>query len=149
MPDFRLIIIVASLIAFATCFAKAEPEADGEAVQVATNLVSVASCTDPMRNKSYRVVVFTQGFEHVSSEVYLQWLAWGEDGPHMLKSTPVAELSSGMWSVGSSSVIPGKRCSIQLNATHTYSGETERFVVRPVSLGQYSIRSSKSVHGDK
>ncbi len=124
MSDFRLIIVFASLVSFATC--SAEAEVDSGAVQVAADLVSVTSCSDPVRNESYRIVVFTRGFEHVSSEVYLQWLEWAEDGPHVLKSAPVAEVSSGMWSVGSSSVIPGKGCSIQLNATHTYSAESER-----------------------
>lgn len=149
MSGVRRIIFLASLVAFATGFAEAEAQVDGEAAQVAGNLVSVASCSDPMRNETYRVVVFTQGFEHVSSMVYLQWLAWDEDGPRMLKNTPVAELSSGMWSVGSLSVIPGKGCSIQLDATHTYSAESERFVVRPVSLGHYSIRNSNGVHHDQ
>ena len=148
MSHFQLIFVLALLVPFATCFAEAEPELDGGAVQVAANLVSVASCTDPMRNESYRVVVFSQGFEHVSSVVYLQWLEWGEDGPQLIKSVPVTELSTGMWSIGSSSVMPAKACSIQLNASHTYSAESARFFIRPLSLGHYSFRRSSKVRID-
>ena len=142
MFRLHLSIFLALLTPFAAWSARAEVST--AATQVAANLVSLTSCSEPERNASYRVVVFNRGFEHVSSEVYLQWLEWHEDGPHVVKSTLVAELSSGMWSVASSSVIPGKHCSMQLSATHTYSSESARFVIRPVSLGKYSIRSSAS-----
>ena len=85
-------------------------------------------------------MVFSQGFEHVSSEVYLQWLEWNQDGPRLLKSVLVAELSSGFWSVGAPVVISRKTCSIRLAATHTYSSEAALFVLQPAGRGKYSIR---------
>lgn len=140
MSLLRLPILLASLILFATSSAGAE--GGNPASEVSPNLVSLTSCSESEHNESYRVVIFNRGFEHVSSEVYLQWLDWREDGPHLVKSTLIAELSSGMWSVGSLSVIPGKRCSMRLNATHTYSAESAEFDIRPIGLGRYSIRNS-------
>ena len=137
---FRRTFAFVLLVGFATPAVHAQGESS--AGRLAANLVSLTSCSDPERNQYYRVAVFNRGFEHVSSEVYLQWVEWREDGPHLLRSTLVSEVSSGMWSVGQPTVIRGKRCSMQLSATHTYSLESANFVLRPVSLGKYSIQSS-------
>jgi hypothetical protein len=85
-------------------------------------------------------VVFQQGFEHVSSEVFLQWLDGGQDGARVLESLRVTELSSGLWSIGEPLVISRKRCAIRLSATHTYSSEAARFVLQPAGPGKYAIR---------
>ena len=81
-----------------------------------------------------------KGFEHVSSEVYLQWLEWNQDGPRLLDSVRVEELSSGFWAISEPVVISRRNCSMQLAATHTYSSETARFVLQPAGRGKYSIR---------
>jgi hypothetical protein len=76
----------------------------------------------------------------VSSEVYLQWLESDQDGPRVLKSVRVGELSSGFWSVGEPVLLSRKTCAVQLTANHTYSSESARFVLRPAGLGKYAIR---------
>lgn len=103
------------------------------ASRLAPDVSSVASCVAPSGSGQYRVVVFNRGFEHVSSEVYIQWLEWNQDGPRLLDSVLVGELSSGSWAVGQPFVASRKTCSMQLNATHSYSMETARFVLQPTS----------------
>ncbi len=118
----------------------AEASFRGAASRLAPNASSITSCATPSRAGQYRTVVFSQGFEHVSSEVYLQWLEWTQDGPRLMKSVLVAELSSGFWVIGQPLVLSREDCSMQLSATHTYSSEAARFVLRPGSLGKYSLQ---------
>lgn len=110
------------------------------ALRVAANISSVTPCSKPDGSSHYRTVVFSQGFEHVSSELYLQWLEWSQDGPRLLDSVRVEELSSGFWVINEPVVVSRRNCSMQLAATHTYSSETARFVLQPAGRGKYSIR---------
>lgn len=103
-------------------------------------LVSLVSCNDARGDGSYRVAVFSRGFEHVSSEVHLQWIAWAEDGPRVIASVPVSELSTGTWSVAPPRPVPGKSCAWRIDATHTYTQAPARVVLRPVRPGQYAIQ---------
>ncbi len=110
---------------------------------VAANLSFVASCRNPNTDDEVRVLVFQQGFEHVASAVYLQWLEWSEEGPRVVASVRVAELSTGVWSVAEPVMRSRKVCSIRLTASHTYASETARFDLRPAGRGRYAIRQSK------
>ena len=118
--------------------------ADGQfrdaASRLAPDTSSLTSCPDPSGSGQFRVVVFSQGFEHVSSEVYVQWIEWNQEGPRLLESVLVKELSSGFWSVGGPVVASRKNCSMQLEASQTYGSEAARFVLRPAGRGKYSIR---------
>lgn len=111
-----------------------------DAAKVKPDLAYLASCADPGGSGQYRVLVFKRGFEHVSSEVYAQWLEWDEDGPRVLETILVKELSSGMWSVGAPTIATQKTCSMNLPASHTYSLEFARFVLQPAGRGKYTIR---------
>ena len=91
----------------------------------------------------YRVLVFDKGLEHVSSEVFLQWLAETEDGSRVLRNIPVAELSTGFWSVGVPMFRAGRRATFELGATNPYSLENTRFVLRPQLAGKYTISQVK------
>lgn len=105
------------------------------------SIASVASCTTADGEAgSYRLVVFNRGFEHVSSEVYLQWLDEDEGKSRVSRSVLVGELGSGMWSVGTPMVVARATCSFEMSASHTYSPETGRFVVTPTGAGTYSFR---------
>ena len=106
--------------------------------------MAVTTCSAPDGAGHYRVIVFAQGFEHVSSAVYLQWLEWNEDGPRVIESTLVAKLSSGLWSVGTATAATDDRCSMQLDATHTYNLEAAHFILQPGGVGRYSIREVSS-----
>lgn len=104
-------------------------------------ITSITSCSNDSGH--YRVVVFSQGFEHVSSLVYLQWLEWNQEGPRLLHSTQIEEVSSGLWSSGAPEVISTESCSMRLRASHTYSSETLRLVLRPSGVGLYSVEQDE------
>lgn len=108
---------------------------------VAPGITSITSCSNDSGH--YRVVVFSQGFEHVSSLVYLQWLEWNQEGPRLLHSTQIEEVSSGLWSSEAPEVISTETCSMQLRASHTYSSETLRLVLRPSGVGLYSVEKDE------
>ena len=104
------------------------------------SIASVATCASSTGALHYRVVVVTQGFEHVSSAVYLQWLRVGERGARLWRSVPVPELSGGFWSVAEAEVVSREPCTLQLLATHTYSLAAARFVLQPSANGSYRLR---------
>ena len=110
------------------------------ASRLAPDTSSLTSCPDPSGTGQFRVVVFRQGFEHVSSEVYAQWIESNQEGARLLESVLVKELSSGFWSVGEPVVTSRNNCSMQLAASHTYSSEAARFVLQPAGRGKYSVR---------
>ena len=76
----------------------------------------------------------------MSSEVYVQWLESIQEGPRLLESVLVKELSTGYWSVGEPVVTSRTNCSMQLAVSHTYSSEVTRFVLQPAGRGKYSVR---------
>lgn len=112
------------------------------AAKLAPNIFHVASCSLPDASVHYRAIVFTQGFEHLSSVVYLQWLEWNQDGPKLLMSERIVELSSGFWSAGAPSVNT-QDCSFLFPVQHSYSNEASRFELQPADLGKYAIRQDE------
>ena len=128
------VFVLVSLQAWA-----AEPSFEGAARRLAPNVTAIASCSLPNGTGHYRTIVFNRGFEHVSSDVHLQWLEPSEDGPRLLKSVRVTELSSGSWSVDQPSIASKESCSMKIDATHTYGSQAARFVLRPTALGKYSV----------
>jgi len=40
-----------------------------------------------------RIVIKNQGFEHVTSSVYLEWISVQEDGLEIYKSVPITEIN--------------------------------------------------------
>jgi len=87
----------------------------------------------------YRVLIFNRGYEHVSSQVVLQWVTHSREGARVFRSVLITELSAGTWSVGISAPFFGKSPTIQLQATHTYNLKKARFALTPGSPGQYAL----------
>ena len=110
------------------------------ALRLDASITSVASCATSAGE--YRVVVFTRGFEHVSSEVYLQWLESDEGTSRVRASVVVAELSAGFWSAGVPVVRSRETCAFEVPATHTYNLEAARFFITPTDAGRYTFRRS-------
>ena len=125
----------------------AEPDSAGDAEKVDPLLYEVASggeweTTD--EHGDYRVLIFNGGYEHVSSQVYLQWLTHSPEGAHVVRSVLIAELSSGAWSVGIAAPFFGKPPTIRLHASRTYESKNARFSLKPGALGEYVLREFSS-----
>jgi hypothetical protein len=119
----------------AVCLAIAE----GPAAAVEREDPGLPSAVDSVVSASnldhtLRVVVLSGGFEHVSSQVYFQWLVPDRDsesGSRLVASVLVKEVTGGMLSVGQPQVKSegdGFRVVLQTTDSHTLKNETFRFV---------------------
>lgn len=90
----------------------------------------------------YRVIVVNSGWEHIHSQVFLQWVSYGskEKGPSVLFSVPIQEInSSPMWSVGVPEFLYETQ-QIKLGATNSYTMENKIFIIAPQAGGKYTLR---------
>jgi hypothetical protein len=90
----------------------------------------------------YRIIVVNSGWEHIYSQVFLQWILDGtkEQGPSILFSVPIREINdSPVWSVGSPEFL-SKTQQIKLRATNSYTLEEQVFIISPQTGGKYQIK---------
>jgi hypothetical protein len=93
----------------------------------------------------FRVIVFSGGYEHVSSRVHLQWIEVNPDGGNLNRSVLIRELSTGFWSVGSP-VFAGPR-TIRVGATNPYDFSESTFTLTLEASGTYSLHELKTKAG--
>jgi hypothetical protein len=88
-----------------------------------------------------RVIIVNEGFEHVHSKLWLEWLTVGERGQRRLAARVLVKEVSNGFSVlgleGSSETFTGAR--IQLQTTNPYSLEDKRVTIDAGKPGQYKV----------
>lgn len=92
---------------------------------------------------SYRVILESVGFEHVSCRVWIEWLATAASGkkppaqaPRLVARAPYNEISSGFWACNLKKAgLAGG--TLIIHATHTYSGESRKFCAVLGAPGEY------------
>lgn len=92
---------------------------------------------------SYRVILESVGFEHVSCHVWIEWLATTTSGkkqpgqpPRLVARASYTEISSGFWSCDPKRVgLAG--ATLTIHAKHTYSGENHKFCAVLGAPGEY------------
>lgn len=94
------------------------------------------------REGTYRVVVESVGFEHVSCRVWIEWMASPESGQpaRVTARVPFAEVSTGFWSCdpeGKAISLSGN--TLTIGATHTYSQEARTFEASLGAPGEYRM----------
>ncbi|WP_398494022.1 hypothetical protein [Variovorax sp.] len=93
-----------------------------------------------------RIVIVHQGFEHVHSRLWLEWLASGERGPaRRVARVLVKELSGGMNVLAvdeRARTFEGPR--IRLRSTHSYSHETTDIAIEAGAPGRYQLLEQPS-----
>ena len=89
----------------------------------------------------YRVVVTNSGWEHVRSRMELQWIVLDQiaRSSRIEQATNVKELDVGLWTIAQPTFDFSKQAFI-FSAT-AGDGTEHRFVLRPKSLGTYSLES--------
>lgn len=132
--------------AFAAVFAAAGPAAAAgrAAPEVPVQVRAVATggeWTSPKGSGVLRVVIADEGFEHVHSRLWIEWLATSERGaPRRVARVFVKELSNGM-----AVLRPGdprevfQRDRIRLRATHTYSQDISDITIEAGTPGHYRL----------
>ena len=130
-----------ALLALLSLFAVAPAAAaqEREAAELPASLSSAVSASN--LEHTLRVVVFSSGFEHVASRVYLQWLVPDRDadsGSRVVSSRMVEEVSGGLFSVGQPAVMrEGDHFRVVLEATNSHTLENETFVFFAKKPGVY------------
>lgn len=93
-----------------------------------------------------RIVIVHQGFEHVHSRLWLEWLASGERGPaRRVARVLVKELSGGMQVLAvdeRARTFEGPR--VRLRSTHSYSHETTDIAIEAGAPGRYQLLEQPS-----
>jgi hypothetical protein len=137
-----LLIAVLSLVAtLAFGDAKSAPA-------LAANIESVTSggyWEAEGRRGRYRIVVQNIGWEHVHSEMTIDWI---EEDPsssslRVFKSSPIAELNDG-WSVGTVALsYVAKKPVFSFTAAHSGSGEQSAYELHVGAPGKYRLVKKK------
>ncbi len=92
----------------------------------------------------YRIVVVNQGWEHVSSKVYIQWLQEDTKGSKITikESLLITNVSGGNWSIGQPHLEiskSGTKCI--LSGTNPYTLEESKWVVQLAEVGKYLLEN--------
>lgn len=134
-----------SLIVWAICAgpaapacATSEPEVDADVAFVSTG----GAWSKGDRTGFVRVVVVNGGFEHVTSRIFLQWLAVNRQrGAWTVESMPVASINQpGVWSLGQPAISHENDVTVvRLHATNPYDGEEAVFMLSVKDLGDFAV----------
>ena len=92
----------------------------------------------------YRIIVVNNGWEHVHSLVFLQWLEENHEKQETTTrfSVPIREINEAhTWSVARPEF--SDKNEIKMHATNTYSQEAKVFIVRPDVEGKYKVEEQK------
>ena len=92
----------------------------------------------------YRIVVVNQGWEHVSSKVYIQWIQEDTKNPKntIKESLLITSVSGVNWSIGQPHLEiskSGTKCT--LFGTNPYTLEESKWVVQLAGLGKYLLEN--------
>lgn len=115
------------------------PKIDPEIVSVRSG----GAWVDTKSEGFYRFIVTRRGFDHVSNQLFVQWIVPGM-GPEISRigaSVGIDEINEGGWYVFDlpSCAVPSVCSNIELEVTHTYSGEEKTITLRFPSVGQYVL----------
>ncbi|MGN7830049.1 hypothetical protein ACTJI2_00320 [Pseudoxanthomonas sp. 22568] len=94
------------------------------------------------REGTYRVVVESVGFEHVSCRVWIEWMSLPEAGQpaRVAARVPFAEVSTGFWSCDpGGKAIALTNSTLTIGTTHTYSREARTFQAILGAPGEYRM----------
>lgn len=100
---------------------------------------------DGDRSGIIRIIVLQQGWEHVTSSVYLEWIEERHTRElKLIQQSPVDEINqAGTWSIGAPVMLPSANgLVIRLPATHMDHSRNKTFnLIVPVSgIGNFEVR---------
>jgi hypothetical protein len=90
----------------------------------------------------YRVIVRSGGFEHVVSELFVQWLRdprSSDDSAMVVRAIEVESLS-GIWSLGQPVFVCTDKCHVEIAGTDSHTGEKGNWVLTLGPPGQVAVR---------
>ncbi|MGJ7603221.1 hypothetical protein ACSFA7_02685 [Variovorax sp. LT1R20] len=141
IKSFSRMLVAALVIASAMVV---HARTDGPAVPAqVTTVATGGEWTSAQAGGTLRLVIVNQGFEHVHSKLWLEWLALDERGkPRLAARMLVKELSSGFAVVrldDRRKTFNGLR--VQLRAANPYSSDDREVTIEAGKPGQYKMIS--------
>lgn len=135
-------ILAAALLSLSFLVAPSVADTDADQVDL-LGTVTGGSWRSSDGQGSYRVILESVGFEHVSCRVWIEWLATTTSGtkqpgqaPRLVARAAYNEVSSGFWSCNAKKVgLAG--ATLTIHATHAYSGENRKFCAVLGAPGEY------------
>jgi hypothetical protein len=126
-------------------------QAEEVAVQLLPELTFVATggyWQQESEGGSVRALVYSGGFEHVSSQLILQWIAdpTPETPARVVASVPVEELD-GQYSLDAPRVSMGQNGGplVCLSGVQSYTGDPVNFTIEIIDVGRYRLREADTV----
>lgn len=120
--------------------------AQAEVPKIDADIVAVGTAGGWVDNEEqgfYRFIVTSKGFEHISNQLFIQWVVPGA-GPRfstIRAGVGIEEFNKGGWYVfGIPTCIDPSSCTgFELEVTHTYSGERKNIKLNFPAVGQYVL----------
>lgn len=106
------------------------------------NVVSGGYWKTESQDGRYRIIVVNSGWEHVTSQVFIEWLATIPEQRKVdaIKSVPVKELNNGFLSVGRPEMLEiGVNPIVGFTAVNSYSNETIELNIKLGLPGSYQV----------
>jgi len=95
----------------------------------------------------YRIIIYNRGWEHISSEIFIQWLSADQTKQEIgvISSVRINELSEGLYSTGIPKFLLNNRKEtyIEINLTNTYTLDEKICVITVPEIGKYLISWKK------
>lgn len=111
--------------------------------KIDNNIIEIKTLPLVKNNKFicfYRIIIVEQGYEHVSTSVYIQWLKYDEkeNKKIMLSQVKVNEIE--MWSLSlKKSNNQNSDNLITFSGTHTYTYEDGEIIIQISNIGKYKV----------
>ena len=90
----------------------------------------------------YRVIVRSGGFEHIVSELFIQWLRDPRDSRDSATVVRTVKLESlsGFWALGQPTFVCAKVCHVEIDGTDSHTGEKGQWILSLGPPGQVTVR---------
>jgi hypothetical protein len=133
----RVILASMGLLVFGSSHAEDENQANSGAQKILVDANVTRVVSEPLnplskwQGCSCRVVIKTVGFEHVSTQVQIDWLAEDENGSNGELKVDHAQtiITAGFHTLGFARFyVKSGKLYLELKGVHTYSYEQERYV---------------------
>ncbi len=122
-----------------------KPKLAEQAMSLNTSIAQVWSggyWTENARWGHIRYIVTTQGFEHVTNKLFVQWMEQidGTDEVRLLEQISITEVNDLFYVFGVPQCVGSPQCTnSRLALTHTYTYETSNLNIRLTGVGSYEI----------
>ena len=92
----------------------------------------------------YRVIVRSGGFDHIVSDLYIQWIQdpRGKDDSARVRVTVKVDSLSGIWALDQPKLVCTPSCRLEVSGTDTHAMTKGRWVLTLGAPGRVTVRKA-------